>query len=129
VVYGDSSPWHHGGGWHHSDGDDYLQGNAGDDTLYGGGGNDRMVGGVGNDILVGGLGGDYMVGNEGADVFKYNDVSDSQHTVVNGVNQLDTIVDFTQGEDKIDLSAIDANPNVDGDQALHLHRRPRPLHR
>jgi hypothetical protein len=37
---------------------------------------------------------------------------------VNGANQLDTIVDFTQGEDKIDLSAIDANPAVDGDQAF-----------
>jgi Ca2+-binding RTX toxin-like protein len=119
VVYGDNGPHRGGGGgWHHNDGDDYLQGNAGDDTLYGGGGNDRMVGGTGNDILVGGLGGDYMVGNEGADVFTFTAVEDSQHTVVNGANQLDTIVDFTQGEDTIDLSAIDANPNVDGDQAF-----------
>jgi serralysin len=38
--------------------------------------------------------------------------------VINGVNQLDQIADFTQGQDKIDLSAIDANPTLAGDQAF-----------
>jgi Ca2+-binding RTX toxin-like protein len=99
-------------------GDDYLQGNAGDDVLSGEGGNDRMVGGTGNDTLSGGIGGDYLVGNEGADIFQYFAVEESQNVLINGVNQLDQIVDFTLGQDKIDLSAIDANPTLDGDQAF-----------
>jgi Ca2+-binding RTX toxin-like protein len=99
-------------------GDDYLQGNAGDDVLAGDRGNDRMVGGLGNDTLWGGVGGDYLVGNEGADIFQYTTVEDSQNIVVNGVSQQDQIADFTQGQDKIDLSAIDANPALAGDQAF-----------
>jgi Ca2+-binding RTX toxin-like protein len=67
---------------------------------------------------VGGLGGDYLVGGDGADIFKYTAVQESQNVVINGVSQLDQIVDFTQGQDKIDLSAIDANPNLAGDQAF-----------
>ena len=112
VVYGD------GGSWRVPGGDDYLQGNAGNDTLVGGGGNDRMVGGTGNDILIGGAGGDYLVGETGADIFQYADVSESRAGVVNGANQLDQIVDFTQGEDRIDLSPIDANGTLMGDQAF-----------
>src|SRR5262249_42665481 len=99
-------------------GDDYLQGNAGDDVLFGDLGNDRIVGGAGNDTLVGGLGGGYLVRNGGGDIFKYTPVEESQNVLINGVNQLDQIVDFTQGQDKIDLSAIDANPNLAGDQAF-----------
>ncbi len=38
--------------------------------------------------------------------------------MVNGVLQVDDITDFTQGEDKIDLSAIDANGVLAGDQAF-----------
>ncbi len=109
MVVGDNS-WHGG--------DDYLQGNAGNDVLIGGGGNDRMVGGTGNDTLYGGLGGDYLIGSEGADLFVYTAVEDSQNIVSWGAKQLDQIVDFTQGEDKIDLSAIDANPGLAGDQAF-----------
>jgi len=101
-------------------GDDNLQGNAGDDVLYGDGGNDRMAGGIGNDTLVGGLGGDFLVGNAGADIFQYTAVEESQNVLINGANQRDQISDFTQGEDKIDLSAIDAKPTFTspGDQAF-----------
>jgi serralysin len=106
------------GGFDHGTGADYLLGNAGDDVLRGRRGNDRMVGGEGNDALSGGTGGDYLVGNEGADVFLYSDVEESQNVVVNGANQLDQIVDFTQGQDKIDLSDIDGNDVLDGDQAF-----------
>jgi Ca2+-binding RTX toxin-like protein len=107
-----------GDGFASSPGDDYLQGNAGDDVLAGDRGNDRMVGGTGNDTLSGGLGGDFLVGNEGADTFQYWAVEESQNVLINGVNQLDQINDFTQGQDKIDLSGIDANPALDGDQAF-----------
>jgi Ca2+-binding RTX toxin-like protein len=99
-------------------GDDYLQGNAGDDLLLGQRGNDRMVGGTGNDTLVGGVGGDFLAGSEGADIFQYTAVEESQNILINGVSQLDQISDFTQGQDKIDLSLIDANPNLAGDQAF-----------
>ncbi len=118
IQGGDGNDFVRGDGYAASPGDDYLQGNAGDDVLYGDGGNDRMVGGTGNDTLSGGLGGDYLVGNEGADIFQYFAVEESQNVTINGVNQLDQIVDFTQGQDKIDLSQIDANPLLDGDQAF-----------
>jgi hypothetical protein len=95
-----------------------MQGNAGDDELRGGWGNDRMVGGTGNDKLWGGAGGDFLVGDTGADVFQYFDVRESQNITLDGALQLDQIVDFTQGDDKIDLSAIDANINLSGNQAF-----------
>jgi Ca2+-binding RTX toxin-like protein len=110
IVYGDGR-WSHGG-------DDYLQGNAGNDVLIGGAGNDRMVGGTGDDILIGGAGGDYLVGNEGADTFRFAAVEESQSRVSWGAQQLDQIVDFAQGQDKIDLSLIDANPLMAGDQSF-----------
>ncbi|MFZ2159186.1 MAG: calcium-binding protein [Bradyrhizobium sp.] len=110
VVYGDSG-WRHGG-------DDYLQGNAGDDILFGGAGNDRMVGGTGNDILIGGGGSDYLVGNEGADIFRFAAVTESQHRLSWDPQQADQIVDFTQGQDRIDLSLIDANVSLEGDQSF-----------
>jgi Ca2+-binding RTX toxin-like protein len=99
-------------------GNDYLQGNAGDDELAGGRGNDRIAGGTGNDILRGGLDGDYLVGNENADIFQYYSVEESQNAVFDGISQLDQIVDFAQGQDTIDLSTIDANVILDGDQAF-----------
>jgi hypothetical protein len=46
--------------------------------------------------------------------------------VVNGVLQVDDITDFTQGEDKIDLSAIDANGTLAGDQAFTFLDTPPP---
>jgi Ca2+-binding RTX toxin-like protein len=105
-------------------GDDYLQGNGGDDTLIGGRGNDKMVGGTGSDILEGDSGGDFLIGNEGADIFRYTAVEESQLAIINAVGQQDQIADFTQGEDKIDLSAIDANTALGGDQAFSFLADP-----
>jgi Ca2+-binding RTX toxin-like protein len=105
-------------GFIRSGGDDFMQGNAGDDELQGGWGNDRLVGGSGNDKLWGGAGGDLLVGNDGADLFQYFDLSESKNGTLNGALQMDTISDFTQGQDKIDLSAIDTNSTVAGDQAF-----------
>jgi len=99
-------------------GDDFLQGNAGNDTLFGGGGNDKLVGGTGNDRLAGGLGTDFLIGNEGSDTFRYFSVADSFFDTANRVSQQDQIADFTQTEDKIDLSAIDANVALGGNQAF-----------
>ncbi|MFL6972581.1 MAG: calcium-binding protein, partial [Xanthobacteraceae bacterium] len=101
-----------------ADGDDKVVARAGDDQLFGGGGNDTLVGDEGNDILSGGVGADVLMGGQGADIFKYTAVEESSGAVVNGVLQIDDVTDFTQGEDKIDLSAIDANGALAGNQAF-----------
>lgn len=93
------------------DGSDGLAGGDGNDTINGDNGNDFITGGNGNDILVGGLDGDLLAGGAGEDTFRYNSIDDSTST------SRDTI-DFQQGSDKIDLSAIDADGNVFGNQAL-----------
>ena len=86
--------------------DNVIDGGAGHDTLYGGpgGGDDRLDGGPGDDRLYGGQGSDRLagaagddrlVGGPGADVF----------VVAPGEGQ-DTVTDFTDGEDRIDLTAF-----------------------
>jgi Ca2+-binding RTX toxin-like protein len=112
--------------FHGADGDDKVVARAGDDQLFGGGGNDTLVGDEGNDLLSGGLGADVLSGGEGADIFKYTSVEESSGAVVNGVQQIDDISDFTQGQDKIDLSAIDANGTLAGDQAFTFLETPPP---
>jgi Ca2+-binding RTX toxin-like protein len=91
-------------------GNDTLKGEDGDDSLWGGDGNDMLIGGdgddilygeAGNDIIQGGAGNDRMTGGAGNDIFRFraDDI---------GTGTVDTITDFTRGQDKIDLSAIDA---------------------
>ncbi|WP_106746106.1 calcium-binding protein [Yoonia maritima] len=72
-------------------GADILFGGAGADTLSGGTGQDILRGGTGNDVIDGGAGNDILFGDAGADEFIFN-------------GGLDTIRDFTQGEDHITLS-------------------------
>lgn len=105
-------------------GADYLDGGAGNDTLYGNGGNDRLVGGAGNDFLRGGdgndqldggLGVDTYQGGAGRDVFSIIDISHTGNTYATA----DKIQDFVRADgDKIDLSGIDANSLVAGNQAF-----------
>ena len=86
-------------------------------TLTGTDGADKLNGLVGNDTLIGGLGKDTLTGGTGADVFKFNSVKDSPALL----KQADTITDFKHAQgDKIDLSAIDANSVLAGDQAFIL---------
>ena len=80
-----------------------LKGNAGNNQLNGLGGNDWLDGGAGNDVFVGGSGRDVLVGGVGNDTFKFGGVNDSTLALKDVIN------DFTRGQDKIDLSAIDAN--------------------
>ena len=86
--------------------DNVLDGGAGDDTLYGGpgggddamlgsAGNDRLFGGQGSDRLDGGAGDDRLAGGPGADVFVFA----PRHGA-------DTITDFTDTEDQIDLTSF-----------------------
>jgi Ca2+-binding RTX toxin-like protein len=72
--------------------------------LDGGAGNDVLLAGVGADTLIGGLGQDTLTGSTGADIFKFSLVGESRTTATKS----DVITDFVQGEDQIDLSAIDA---------------------
>jgi Ca2+-binding RTX toxin-like protein len=93
-----------------SNADDALTGNSANNLLQGGGGIDRLDGGAGQDTLIGGDGADYMIGGAGADKFVFEKTSDF------GAVGWDTVADFQRGVDKIDLSKIDARPDVAGMQ-------------
>lgn len=96
-------------------GADNLTGTAGNDTLDGLAGNDRLLAQAGNDVLIGGLGRDLLGGGTGSDIFDFNDVLDSGITSTTR----DQIGDFkTTERDKIDLSTIDANTALAGDQSF-----------
>ena len=94
---------------------DKLSGLAGNDTLDGALGDDVLNGGVGNDLLIGSAGKDKLTGGAGADTFKFASANESTFW------NMDTITDFKRAQgDKIDLSAIDSNANVAGDQGFKL---------
>ena len=77
-------------------GNDRLRGGEGSDSLWGRGGYDIITGGVGADTLVGGAGNDSLRGGEGNDTFVFRVKDDST----------DTITNFANGEDRIDLSGF-----------------------
>ena len=78
-------------------------------------GNDSLFGTKNNDTIVGGLGKDTLTGDSGADVFKFNSSNETGTTT----KTRDVITDFKHSEgDKIDLSGIDANSKLAGDQAF-----------
>ena len=91
-----------------------INGGGGNDTLVGGEGHDKLNGGGGNDGLYGGLGRDLLFGGAGHDEFYFASIADS------GVSAAlrDRIKDFVQGEDVINLSAIDANAGTAADNAF-----------
>ncbi len=84
-----------------------IIGNSADNVLSGLDGNDQLSGGSGADALIGGL---------GADSFKYKSVSDSP-----AGGGRDVIIQFQGGAgvgDQIDLTMVDANTTVAGNQAF-----------
>jgi Ca2+-binding RTX toxin-like protein len=91
-------------------------GNPGTNRLDGGGGNDVINAKAGNDILIGGTGQDTLVGDIGADRFVFTSLADSYA----GAATRDFLNGFSNGFDRIDLSAIDANPFNAGDQAFRF---------
>ena len=98
-------------------GADTLLGGAGFDTLYGGVGADTLDGGANDDILDGGLnsgGYESLTGGPGSDIFVFR----NGNSPIIGAGAGDTITDFTLAFDIIDLSAMDADVNTDGDQAF-----------
>ncbi len=88
----------------------FINGLGGDDVITGSWGDDFILGGGGNDTLDGGGGDDWLWGNSGSDTFVLNGPDDG----------VDTIVDFTVGEDVIDLSGVDGVIEYDqrGDDAV-----------
>jgi Ca2+-binding RTX toxin-like protein len=84
---------------------DFLVGSKGANVLSGGGGADTIEGLGGRDILTGG---------DGADTFIFEKLSDSGTKT----STRDIITDFTPGVDVIDLSGIDANTKVVGNDAF-----------
>ncbi|MFT0859063.1 VWA domain-containing protein [Ancylobacter sp. G4_0304] len=94
-----------------------LSGGGGNDTLNGGAGDDRLYGGAGDDRMFGGIGADKLFGEAGKDTFIFRSIADS--TV--GLAGRDTIAGFDgAGGDRIDLTGIDANVNLGGDQAFNF---------
>lgn len=95
-------------------GRDKLNGKLGNDWVDGGVGNDTLNGGAGNDTLIGGAGKDVLTGGAENDVFKFATLADCGLTLATR----DVINDFVHGQDKIDLSGIDANSLTIGNQTF-----------
>ena len=76
-------------------GNDRLSGGGGNDELFGGAGKDQLNGSNGNDQIDGGRGSDNVKGGRGKDVFVLSTGAGS-----------DTIRDFKNGQDKLQVSGI-----------------------
>lgn len=107
-------------------GGDILYGDDGNDSLYGGGGRDTLFGGSGVDLLFGGGDVDLLNGGDGADRINGgagNDVSTggsgNDVFVFTDLGGRDSVTDFRRGQDKIDLSGIDANSATAADDAFN----------
>lgn len=104
VLGGDGNDSLRGGGQN-----DVIEGGDGNDTLKGQDGTDTLDGGAGDDILVGGTKADVLTGGADDDIFKFHDLEGQ-----------DTITDFTQGEDVIDLSGVSVIVDFADLTASHL---------
>ncbi|MFK7835890.1 MAG: DUF4214 domain-containing protein [Sulfitobacter sp.] len=94
-----------------------LNGNSGNNALNGLAGDDTIIGGLGNDTIDGGTGDDLMTGGSGADRF-----------IINALSGDDTITDFVEGTDVLDLSAFsqsqidvqDVSEDEDGNRVVSI---------
>ncbi len=96
-----------------TDDDDVFDGLGGEDTIFGGSGNDTLIGGPGDDTIFGGLDNDVLNGEEGNDTLDGsfgNDTLDggsgNDFFVYTQAPGNDRLIDFTQGEDQIDLTNL-----------------------
>ncbi len=86
-------------------GDNVITGGAGNDTLISSAGNDRVDGGAGNDNIDAGIGNDVIIGGAGSDTLRGGDGADV-FVIRSGETGLDTVMDFSVAQDKIDLSGL-----------------------
>ena len=103
------------------DGVDVMSGQSGNDALSGGDNDDRLSGGLGDDLLDGGTGGDQLAGGAGADQLRGGSGRDwfvYQSFAESATGSRDRLLDFVAGVDRIDLSDIDANAELAGNQAF-----------
>ena len=86
------------------DGADNLFGGDDIDFIYGDAGNDVLHGDAGDDYLDGGAGVDRLIGGAGLDTFAFGPMRMPDGTyVLQDDPARDTVVDFQQGSDRIDL--------------------------
>ena len=85
------------------DGKDQLTGGNGTDCLFGGAGDDRLNGGNDADLVVGGTGKDSLTGGAGCDTFVFA----AGDTGLVASRDADSVRDFTQGQDLLDVSGAD----------------------
>ena len=71
------------------------------------------IGGAGGDILIANQAVNRLTGNGGGDIFRWAAASDS------APGEADIVVDFLSGNDRIDLSPIDADSRTAGDDSFH----------
>ena len=93
-----------------------ISGRGGADTIVGRGGADVLSGEGGEDVIEGNAGADTLTGGANGDRFVYRETSDSTAGI------RDTITDFfnagAPGGDVMDVSGVDANVNVGGNQVF-----------
>jgi serralysin len=83
------------------------------ENLSGGGAGEKLYGNAAANVLTGGGGKDTLFGGAGRDRFDFNAVSESPRS-----SARDVIADFVGGQDRIDLSTIDANGSLSGSGAF-----------
>ena len=105
-------------------GDDVINGLGGDDTLFGGAGADTLEGGIGQDTIEGGVdadnlsggdGADTLIGGQGADSLIGGAGADSFKLTADDLGTTDTVTDFENGTDLLDVSDILAGLITDSD--------------
>jgi Ca2+-binding RTX toxin-like protein len=74
---------------------------------------ENVIGGAGNDTMTAGSGINVLTGGLGSDVFAWLSVS-----AIGSGSSRDIIADFVEHVDRLDLSAIDANSRLGGNQAF-----------
>jgi hypothetical protein len=101
VTQGDLDQAYDTAVWYTTPFDPDSNGVAQNDTLTGGGGIDRLYGFDGNDVLGGAGGSDFLDGGHGNDTLTGGAGADTFYFASG--DGLDTVTDFTQGTDVIDL--------------------------
>jgi Ca2+-binding RTX toxin-like protein len=98
-------------------GSNLLRGGNGNDTLRGFAGDDTLEGGAGNDVLNGNGGTNLLTGGLGDDVFNFGYYAPRAYAVLIGQ---DTVTDFGQGNDILDLRDFNRDGSFEQDFAFTL---------